>query len=215
MRGVLPAGTRLEFMALGSPERLAAEGDRESGKYALRLPPARYDILLISSSRRTRGTAWLIHPEVELNAAPENRRPAGPAEYDLTAEWRVVNEAGQGVGPARVTLEAESARGARERLVAWVPDEEKEREVPGVLETTPDGRFVFRVRESRLLADNVVALRVSVEMKGYAPATLRITPVLEFSSAGHFFPRYPEEGVEIRLTDSRNSVPRRLPDKPR
>lgn len=199
VRGALPPGVHLEFAAVGSAERITVEGPPGGGAYSLELPSGRYDIFLVSPTRRVRGHGWLTEPEVELNAEPENPRPSSSVEYDLLAEWRVVDESGKGVGPARVALEAELPNGEREKLRVWIPAGDEEKEVSGLLETTPDGRFVFRARESRLLADRVVALRVTVEMKGYASTVRRLRPTLEFSPSGHFFARYPEEGVEIRL----------------
>ena len=198
VHGKLPPGARLEFMAAGSPERVISES--KNGSYAIELPPGRYDISLIGGpGRRAEGTAWIAGAEVELNAAPLNPRPTSTAEYDLLAEWRVVDEAGKGLGPSFVRLEAAPARGAPQKLTAWVPAGDDEKEVEGDLETAPDGRFVFRVRESLIRPDRVVALVVKVEKDGYSPATLRLVPALEFSESGHLFARYPEEGVEIKL----------------
>ncbi len=202
VHGKLLSGARLEFQALGSPERVVVEPKPESkdGDYSIELPPNRYDIFLISAGRRAEGTAWITGEEVELNASPLNPRPTTTLEYDLVAEWRVKDEAGKGLGPARVTLEAVPARGAPQKLTVWVPADEDEKEVEGQMETAPDGRFVFRARESLIRPDRVVALVVKVEMQGYAPATRRLTPALEFSESGRLFARYPEEGVEITLS---------------
>ena len=209
VHGRLPPGARAEFQAAGSPEKITVEPKGRS-EYSIELPPDRYDIYLITASgRRAQGAAWITGAEVELNAAPLNPRPTSTVEYDLVAEWRVKAETGKGLGPARVTLEGIPARGAPQRLTVWVPAGEEEKEVQGALETAPDGRFVFRVRESRIRPDRVVALVVKVEMEGYAPATQRLTPTLEFSESGHLFARYPEDGVEITL--ARRAPPLRPP----
>lgn len=199
IHGTLPPGARLEFVAPGSSQRMVASGDA-GGAYSVRLPPDRYDIFLIpASGPQARGSAWLTGKEVELNAAPQDSRASSAVEYDLVAEWRVVDDAGKGAGPARVILEAVPARGAPQRLSAWIPVDEEEKHVEGGLTTDPEGRFVFRVNAARIRPDRTVALVVKVEMEGYPPATVRLTPVLEFSRSGHLFARYPEEGFEIKL----------------
>ena len=199
VHGTLPQGARLEFRLVGQPERFPAEG-----KYSLSLTPGRYDLVLTyGSGRRILGSVSLSNPEVELNAHPENPKPSSGVEYDLFADWRVVaqsgDDSGKGVGPASVILEVEPARGAPQKLNAWVITDDGEKEISGSMDTNPDGRFVFRARESRLRPEDVIALRVTVSRPGFQPATMRIVPVLEFSEAGHFYARYPDEGVEIKL----------------
>ncbi len=194
VHGALPPGAKLEFRAAGQAERFTAQGN-----YSLTLEPGRYDLALTYlAGRKVLASAALMNPGVELNAKPENPKPSGAAEYDLFADWRVTDEAGKGV-KARVTLEVEPARGSPQKLVAWVITDDGEREITGTLDTTPDGRFVFRARESRLRPDDVIAIQVTANAPGYAPATARLAPVLEFSDTGHFYARYPDEGVEIKL----------------
>jgi hypothetical protein len=198
VHGTLPPGAKLEFRAPGSADRIVAE----ASPFRLQMPPGRYDLALTyASGRRARGAAWLTLPDTELNVQPEATGRAATPEYDLLADWRVVNEKGEGVGGARVILEAEPGQGAPERLTLWVIVGEQEKESTAA-ETTPDGRFLFRVRESRLIPDRIAALRVTVEAKGFQTAHLRFTPVLEFSPSGHLFAKYPEEGLELKLKRS-------------
>jgi hypothetical protein len=200
VRGVLPPSARLEFLAQGSPDRLtAAAGD--TGKYSIELPPARYEVtLILSNGKRQTGFASIRNPETTINAeaAPSGKSPAVTAsaqEYDLLADWTVTDKAKRGIAAAKVSLDAELTNGRTEKLTVWVlaglGDEEKETE--GAFQTTPDGRAIFRVRESRLRLDRVMALIARVEAPGHAAVTARITPVLEFSSSGHFHAVYPEQ----------------------
>jgi hypothetical protein len=196
VQGTLPTGARLELRAPGAEELIVAE----TSPFKLQLAPDRYDISLIyPSGRRARGTAWLVAPGVELHAEPEETQRGYPPDFDLLADWRVVNELGQPVGDARVTLQAQPARGAAETLNVWAMIGDEEKELEGALTTTPDGRFPFRVRESRVAPNRIVAILVRVEAKGYQPLEMRLTPVLRFSPAGRLYPKYPEEDLELKL----------------
>ncbi len=201
MHGVLPTGARLEFLAQGSPDRLTATTGAGSGKYSIELPPARYEItLVLSDGKRESGFASIANPETTINAEPpaSGKGPAASAsaqEYDLLADWRVLDKTKHGIGSAKVSLEAELTNGRTEKLTTWVLSSlgDEEKETDSAFETTPDGRALFRVRESRFRVDRVMALRVKVEAPGHAPFNLRLTPVLEFSSNGHFHAVYPDQ----------------------
>lgn len=196
VHGTLPQGARLELRAPGSEERIVAE----SSPFKLQVAPGRYEILLTYlSRRRVRAMTWLVSPEVEIHAEPEATKRVYPPDYDLLADWRVVDESGQMVGGARVTLQVQPAQGPPESLNLWAMVGDQEKEFTGGLETTPDGRFPFRVRESRLDVDRIVAVLVNVEAKGYQPFQLRLIPVLRFSPTGRLYPKYPEEDLELKL----------------
>jgi hypothetical protein len=201
VQGVLPVGARLEFLAPGSPDRQIAKVD-DKGAYSIALNIAlaagRFEVTLVTASGK-RNTAMVAIPVsgAVINAQPEEKSKTvvSGQEYDLLADWRVVDKARHGVGPVKVALEAELSNGRTEKLSVWAlsgfGDEEKETD--GAFDTTPDGRVLFRVRESRFRPDRVVALRVKVEAAGRAPFELRLPPVLEFSSSGHFHAVYPEQ----------------------
>ncbi len=205
--GAPVAGVRWEFLLSGSPEKKSAVTGAD-GKYSLALPAGAYEILLYlpGQTRPHSAMAWLAgREEVVINARVPKERVTpgvgspGHLEYDFLGEWRVVDERGRGVGPARVTLEALQRDARRARFPVHVPAADDEKETDGQLETAPDGRFVFRIRESHLLPEKVVALVVTVEMPGFLPQSVRVFPVLQFSETGHLFAAYPEEDVEIRL----------------
>jgi len=200
VRGVLPVGSRIEFLPPGSPDRkIAQAGDK--GQYSLQLDPARYEItLVLATGKKFSGSAWLGQPGSEIQINAESRTAATGLDasaqaYDLLADWRVLDGTGKAVGAAKLTIEAELNSGRLEKLPAWalvgVGDEEKETEGP--LETTPDGRSLFRIREARLRPDRIVALRVSVNARGFPALTKRITPAFEFSASGHFHAIYPDD----------------------
>ena len=201
VHGALPAGARLEFLAPGSSDRQTAKAD-DKGAYSMALAAGRFEVTLVAASGK-RSTAMVSIPSggAEINAQPQtepgekSKSAASGQEYDLLADWRVVDKAKNGAGPAKVALEAELSNGRTEKLNVWalsgLGDEEKETD--GGFDTTPDGRVLFRVRESRFRPDRVVALRVKVEVAGHAPLEQRLLPVLEFSSSGHFHAVYPEQ----------------------
>lgn len=199
VKGTLPKGTRLEFRASGSPDVTVAD----ASPYQVVLAPDRYALLLTyPSGRRVRGAVSLAPPDVELNVQPEATGSSRAPEYDLLADWQVIDESGKPVGDARLVLEAEPGKGNPEPVVLWVTAGEQEKESDAA-ETTPDGRCLFRVRESRINPDRIVALRVNVEAKGYRPAHLRYVPVLEFSPSGHLYAKYPEEELKLKLSRDR------------
>ncbi len=164
------------------------------------MDPGRYEITWVQpNGKKTSEMAWLSGPEVRLNAEGAGGvANSSGQEYDLLADWRVTGRDGQGVGPSQLRIEAELTGGQTEKLSIWVlsglGDEEKE--TAGPLVTTPDGRVLFRVRESRLRPDRVTALRVSVigpnGGSGGDNVSRRITPVLEFSASGHLHAVYPD-----------------------
>jgi len=196
VHGTLPERARLEFRALGSEEKITAE----TTPFKLQIAPGRYELLLTyPSGRRTRTMAWLMSADIEIKVEPAGSIRSTPPDYDLLADWRVKDESGQTVGGARVTLQAIPVQGSAEPLPVWTMVGDEEKEVAGVVETTPDGRFPFRIRESRLTLDRIVAIQVSIGAKGYQPFQLRIEPVMRFSSSGHFYPQYPEEDLELKL----------------
>lgn len=197
VHGVLPAGSRLEFLAPGSPDRQSAKSD-EKGAYSIALAAGRYEVTLIAASgKRTTAMVSIASSGTEINAQPEekSKSAASGQEYDLLADWRVVDQAKHGVGPVKVALEAELSNGRTEKLSVWAlsGNGDEEKETDGAFDTTPDGRVLFRVRESRFRPDRVVALHVKVEAAGHAPLERRLPPVLEFSSSGHFHAIYPEQ----------------------
>jgi hypothetical protein len=196
VHGTLPAGAKLEFLTPGSPDRLTAQAG-EKGAYSIVLVPGRYELTYVTGTRRVAAMVW-IAGDTEINGLPEAKgkvENASGQEYDLLADWRVVDKNKRGVGPSRVALEAELSNGRSEKLTLWalsgIGDEEKETNAP--FETTPDGRVLFRVRESHLRSDRVTAMRVRVEAPGHPPLILRIQPVLEFAETGHFHAVYPEQ----------------------
>lgn len=199
--GAPVAGVRLEFLLSGSPEKKSAVTGAD-GKYSLALPTGAYEILLHlpGQTRPHSGRAWLAgREEMVINARVPKERLEGHLEYDFLGEWRVVDERGRGVGPARVTLEALERDGRRARFPVYVPAADDEKETDGQLETAPDGRFVFRIREAHLLPEKAVALVVTAEMAGFERHSVEVFPALQFSETGHLFAAYPEEEVEIRL----------------
>jgi hypothetical protein len=178
------------------PDRKSATaGDK--GQYSLTLDPGRYEITWVQANgQKFSDMVWLSGPEVRLNAeAGPAHTNASAQEYDLLADWRVIGRDGQGAGPSSVTIEAELNNGRIEKLTVWalssLGDEEKETDGP--LVTTPDGRILFRVRDTRMRPDRVVALRISARLPGGEEIRRRITPVLEFSAGGHLHAIYPDD----------------------
>jgi hypothetical protein len=176
------------------------------------LDAGRYEITLVQSSgKKFSETVWLSGPEVQLNAETasgsdgESRGAlrldgaggtnASGQEYDLLADWRVTDRDGHGTGPSQVMLEVELTSGRTEKLSVWAlsSDGDQEKETAGPLLTSPDGRVLFRVRDSRLRPDQVVALVVSVKGPGGETMSRRIAPVLEFSASGHLHAIYPDD----------------------
>jgi len=201
VHGVIPAGTQLEFLAPGSPDRQVARSDAR-GAYSIALAAGRYEVTLIAvSGKRTTAMVSITATGAEINAQAEEKSKVAPSaqEYDLLADWRVVeknaDKTKHGVGPVKVALEAELSNGRTEKLSVWAlsGNGDEEKETDGAFETTPDGRVLFRVRESRFRPDRVVALHVKVEAPGHAPFEQRLLPVLEFSASGHFHAIYPEQ----------------------
>src|SRR5260221_8985650 len=89
VHGTLPDHARLELRAPGSEERIVAE----TSPFKLQVAPGRYEILLTyASGRRFRAMTWFTLPETELQAEPEASKRVIPPDYDLLADWRVVNE---------------------------------------------------------------------------------------------------------------------------
>jgi hypothetical protein len=199
VRGVLPAGSQIEFRAPGSSDRKsAATGDK--GEYSVSLDAGRYEITWVQSSgKKFSDTVWLSGPEVQLNAETASGSGGGShasgQEYDLLADWRVTDRDGHGTGPSQVMLAAELTSGRIEKLSVWalssLGDEEKETAAP--LLTTPDGRILFRIPDSRLRPDRVVALVVSVKGPGGETVNRRMAPLLEFSASGHLHAVYPDD----------------------
>jgi hypothetical protein len=196
VRGTLPLGSRLEFRAPGSPDRKSAiAGDK--GQYSLPLNPGRYEITWVQSNgKKFSDMVWLSGPEVHLNAelgAAESK--ASGQEYDLLADWRVIGRDGQAAGPSQLTIEAELSNGRTEKLTVWALSSfgDEEKETDGPLQTTPDGRVLFRVRDTRMRPDRVVALRVAVQTPSAEKFTRRVTPLLEFSASGHLHAIYPDD----------------------
>lgn len=191
VKGLIPVGSKIEFLATGSPDRHSAQVDAK-GSYSLELDPAKYEItVLLQSGKKLTGSAYLKEPEIEINVEADKAglSTSGQA-FDLLADWRVVDAAGRSPGTVKVDLEAELNNGKTEKLTVWAlsgsGDDEKESE--GLVETTPDGRVLFRAREAAFRPDRIVALRVTV-----GSTTKRLTPVLEFSAGGHFHAIYPDE----------------------
>jgi hypothetical protein len=208
VRGTLPAGSHLEFRAPGSPDRkTATPGD--SGQYSLELDPGRYEISWIQANgKKATSMAWISGPEVPLNVeAGAGAVNASGQEFDLLGDWRITSRDGKSVGPAQVVLEAELVGASKtEKLSVWmlVGSGDEEKETDGALVTTPDGRILFRVRESRLQPDRVAALRVSVQAPGWEGISRRITPVLEFSANGHLHAIYPDDLTIVLENPSAN-----------
>jgi hypothetical protein len=113
----------------------------------------------------------------------------------LLADWHVTARDGQPAGPSQLSIEAELSSGRAEKLTVWALSSfgDEEKETDGPLQTTPDGRVLFRVRDTRLRPDRVLALRVSVQMPSAEKITRRITPILEFSASGHLHAVYPDD----------------------
>lgn len=199
--GAPVSGVRWEFLLTGSPEKKPAVTGAD-GKYTIALPAGLYEILLYHPGQtRPHGRmAWLGgREEIVLNARIPRERFDGHLEYDCLGEWQVTGQNGRGLGPARVTIEGLLRDGKKKRFPVYLPAGDDEKETDGRFETPPDGRFVFRIRESHILPENVIGLIVTADVPGYFPAATRVFPVLQFSETGHLFAAYPEENVQIRL----------------
>lgn len=192
------AGVRLEFLLQGSPKKEAAVTG-EDGKYALTLPAGYYEIVLNLPDPQVppkSGRAWLAgREEAVLNARIPKTKFEGQLEYDFLGEWRVVDERGRGVGGARVTIESLDRAGRRATFPLYIPVDEGEKQNEGAVQAAPDGRFVFRIRETQIVPDEVAALIVTVDAPGFAPRSVHVFPVLQFSETGHLYEAYPEEYV--------------------
>ena len=203
--GAAVEGVRLEFLRPGSPERKSAVTGPEA-KCSLRLPAGTYDILLYLPQEVAPhvGQVWLGNRKaITVNVRVPKQTFLGVVEYDVLGEWQVVNERGRGIGPAKVTLEALLRDGRRVRVPVYLFTADGEIETDGQLETAPDGRFFFRIPESRMRPEKVVALVVTAEMPGFLPNSVQVVPVFQFSETAHLFAAYPEEEVEIRLQQKR------------
>ena len=205
--GAPVAGVRWEFLLAGSPEKKTAVTGAD-GSYSLNLPPGAYEVLVYypGQGKPHSGQAWLGpagRGEVLINARVPKERFEGHLEYDFLGEWRVVDEAGRGVGPAHVKLEALLRDGSRSSFPVYVPTADEEKQVEGPVETAPDGRFVFRIREARLIPDRVVALLATAEAPGFLPHSVRIFPAMQFSETGHLYAAFPEDNVNIPLKRKR------------
>ena len=203
--GVPVEGVRLEFLRPGSPEKKSAVTGPE-GTYSLSLPAAMYDILLYLPQEAAPhvGQVWLGNRKaITVNVRVPKKTFLGVVEYDVLGEWQVVNERGRGIGPAKVTLEALLRDGSRVRVPVYLFTADGEIETDGQLETAPDGRFFFRIPESRMRPEKVVALVVTAEMPGFLPNSVQVVPVFQFSETAHLFAAYSEEEVEIRLQQKR------------
>ncbi len=204
--GAAVAGVRWEFLPVGSPQKKTAETGPD-GKYSLALAAGAYEIRLYlpGQARTHSGMAWLAgREEIVVNARvpkgrASDREPQEHLEYDVLGEWRVTDENGRGIGPARIRLEGLLRQGPRVRFPVYLPAGDGEKETDGQFESAPDGRFIFRIRETHLLPEKVVALVMSAEMPGFLPSSVRVFPALQFSETGHLFAAYPEEDVTLRL----------------
>ncbi len=199
--GAPVSGVRLEFLPAGSSQRIAAATGAD-GKYAVSLAPGAYEILAYppGQAKPFSGRAWLEGREaIIIDARIPKGKFEGHLEYDFLGEWRVTDENGRGLGPASVVLEAIQKDGKRLRFPVYIPAGDGEKETDGKLENSPDGRFIFRIREAHLLPENVVALVLSAEMPGFHPNSKRVYPALQFSETGHLFAAYPEEDVVLTL----------------
>jgi hypothetical protein len=201
--GAAVGGVRLDFLLWGSSEKKTAVTGPD-GKYSIELPVGRYEIqLTLPGRQRPQSEFAFLGPadrkEVVLNVRVPKDAAAALTEYDTLGDWRVVDQQGRRVGPAKVTFEALQRDGRRVTFPVYVPVLDEEKEVNGPVNTDPAGRFVFRIREAHLAADRVVALIVTAEAPGYLPRSERIFPALQFSETGHLYAAYPEEGVKITL----------------
>jgi hypothetical protein len=201
--GAAVGGVRLDFLLWGSSEKKTAVTGPD-GKYSIELPVGRYEIqLALPGRQRPQSEFAFLGPadrkEVVLNVRVPKDAAAALTEYDTLGDWRVVDQQGRGIGPAKVTFEALQRDGRRVTFPVYVPVLDEEKEVTGPVDTDPAGRFVFRIREAHLAADRVVALIVTAEVPGYLPRSERIFPALQFSETGHLYAAYPEEGVKIAL----------------
>jgi hypothetical protein len=201
--GAAVGGVRLDFLLWGSSEKKTAVTGPD-GEYSIELPAGRYEIqLTLPGRQRPQSEFAFLGPadrkEVVLNVRVPKDKTEALAEYDTLGEWRVVDQQGRGIGPARVTFEALQRDGRRVTFPVYVPVSDEEKEITGPVDTDPAGRFVFRIREAHLAADRVVALIVTAEAPGYLPRSERIYPALQFSETGHLYAAYPEEGVQIAL----------------
>jgi hypothetical protein len=201
--GAAVGGVRLDFVLWGSSEKKTAVTGPD-GQYSIELPAGRYEIqLTLPGRQRPQSEFAFLGPadrkEVVLNVRVPKDTAAALTEYDTLGEWRVVDQQGRGIGPAKVTFEALQRDGRRVTFSVYVPVSDEEKEVTGPVDTDPAGRFVFRIREAHLAADRVVALIVTAEAPGYLPRSERILPALQFSETGHLYAAYPEDGVKIVL----------------
>jgi hypothetical protein len=201
--GAAVGGVRLDFLLWGSSEKKTAVTGPD-GKYSIELPVGRYEIQLnLPGRQRPQSDFAFLGPadrkEMVLNVRVPKDAAAALTEYDTLGDWRVVDQQGKGIGPAKVTFEALQRDGRRVTFPVYVPVLDEEKEVTGPVDTDPAGRFVFRIREAHLAADRVVALIVTAEAPGYLPRSERILPALQFSETGHLYAAYPEEGVKIAL----------------
>lgn len=201
--GAAVGGVRFEFLLFGSPEKKSAVTGPD-GKYSIDLPPGRYDIqLTLPGQQRAQSDSAFLGPadrkEIVLNARIPKDKTAAITEYDTLGEWRVVDQQGRPVGPAKVTFEALQRDGRRATFPVYMLVSDEEKEINGPMDTDPAGRFLFRIRETHVAPDRVVALIVTAEMPGYVPRSERVYPALQFSETGHLYANYPEEGVKIAL----------------
>jgi hypothetical protein len=201
--GAAVGGVRLDFLLWGSSEKKTAVTGPD-GKYSIELPVGRYEIqLTLPGQQRPQSDFAFLGPadrtQVVLNVRVPKDAAAALTEYDTLGDWRVVDQQGRRIGPAKVTFEALQRDGRRVTFPVYVPVLDEEKEVTGPVDTDPAGRFVFRIREAHLAADRVVALIVTAEAPGYLPRSERIFPALQFSETGHLYAAYPEEGVKITL----------------
>jgi hypothetical protein len=201
--GAAVGGVRLDLLLWGSSEKKTVVTGPD-GKYSIELPVGRYEIqLTLPGRQRPQSEFAFLGPadrkEVVLNVRVPKDAAAALTEYDTLGDWRVVDQRGKGIGPAKVTFEALQRDGRRATFPVYVPVLDEEREVTGPVDTDPAGRFVFRIREAHLVPDRVVALIVTAEAPGYLPRSERIFPALQLSETGHLYAAYPEEGVKIAL----------------
>lgn len=196
------AGVKLFFLLSGSSEKREAASGAD-GAYSISLPAGEYEIQLLfpGQVKPHSGQAWLGgRPEIALNVRVPKDRAEGHFEYDALAEWEVTDESGRGIGPARVTFEALQRNSRRSRFPVYIPVADDEKETDGSFSTSPDGRIIFRIRESHILPDKVVGLAVTASAPGFQENRMTIYPALQFSETGHLFAAYPEDGVKLKLT---------------